>query len=125
VRPLVFLAHLRVVHPTLGAGDSTCGTFLVPPLVRQPEPGLALPLRVIFSSGGGWEHASVSCESRCPSWYEMEHVRRLFWEPDETVMQIHPPLDEYVDHHPHCLHLWRPTYGVPVPRPPHWMVGRL
>ena len=68
-------------------------------------------------TGEPWEHVSVSLQHRCPSWNEMEYVKRLFWEPWETVMQIHPSLPEYVDCCSTCLHLWKPT-RTKIPTPP-------
>lgn len=65
------------------------------------------------SWGGGWDHVSVSLDgvqSKTPAWHEMEAARRFFFEPTETVVQIHPPLDQYVTHtglHMGVLHLWR------------------
>jgi hypothetical protein len=38
------------------------------------------------------------------------------------VIQYHPPESEYVNNHPNCLHLWRPT-GCALPMPPSIMVG--
>lgn len=67
--------------------------------------------------GEPWEHVSVSTASRCPTWEEMCFVKDLFWAPDETVVQYHPPLSDYINRHPYCLHLWRPT-GTPVVLPP-------
>ena len=64
-----------------------------------------------------WEHVSVSLRTRCPSWDEMEWVKREFWEPDEWAMQLHAPPSEHVNEHPHTLHLWRPV-GVVIPLPP-------
>ena len=86
-------------------------------------------MKVIFSTGYGWDHVSVSIKHRCPSWLEMEQIRRLFFEPEEAVMQYHAPLSEYVDGSDprsgckFCLHLWRPTRGPEIPTPPKWMVG--
>ena len=81
-------------------------------------------LRVIASVGMGWEHVSVSTETRTPSWEEMEYVKRAFWEPYETVMQLHVPEAEHVNCHPFCLHLWRPLWTEgKIPRPPNFMVG--
>lgn len=57
----------------------------------------------------GFEHVSVSHRDRCPTWEEMEFVRDLFWGPEETVIQIHPPKSRKVNHHKTCLHLWRDT----------------
>lgn len=65
-------------------------------------------LRVIVSAGGGWDHVSVSCADRCPTWDEMSYVKRLFFYPQETVMQLHVPERQHINCHPFCLHLWRP-----------------
>lgn len=65
-------------------------------------------LRVIASTGGGWDHVSVSTAHRCPTWDETSHVKKLFFYPDETVMQLHVPEAQHINCHPHCLHLWRP-----------------
>jgi len=81
---------------------------------------------VILSSGSdsehGWEHVSVSLKSRTPNWDEMCFVKNLFWDEDEVVIQYHPARAEYVSHHPHCLHLWRPIDGE-LPTPPSHLVG--
>jgi hypothetical protein len=79
-------------------------------------------LRCIISDGGGWEHVSVSLVDRVPTWDEMCWVKSLFWDDEEAVMQLHPPKSDYVNHHPYCLHLWRPTTGK-IPLPPSEMVG--
>lgn len=70
----------------------------------------------------GWEHVSVSTRRRCPNWIEMCFVKELFWEPSECVIQFHPPQSEYVNNHPNCLHLWKPT-KCDVPLPPSILVG--
>jgi len=64
-------------------------------------------LCVIASDGRGWDHVSVHCEGRTPTWEEMHWVKRLFWRDDETVVQYHPPKHLYVDQHPYTLHLWK------------------
>lgn len=64
-------------------------------------------LSVIASDGESWEHVSVSTYDRCPTWEEMCHVRNLFWDPDDVVIQIHPAQENYVNNHPFKLHLWR------------------
>lgn len=81
------------------------------------------PLRVICSSDNGWDHVSVSCETRCPSWNEMEFVKRSFFFPDEVAMQLHVNEKEHINHMPYCLHIWRPTNGMVIPRPPNRLVG--
>lgn len=87
-----------------------------------PSPIDRAPMRVIASSGGGWEHVSVSRSTRCPNWPEMEHIKHLFFCDDETAMQLHVPPAAHINHHQYCLHIWRPI-GVEIPRPPGWMVG--
>jgi hypothetical protein len=79
---------------------------------------------VIMSSGTdskfGWEHVSVSINRRMPNWTEMCFVKDLFWDEEETVMQLHPPKSAYVNLHPYCLHLWRPIGDagcIPLPDP--------
>ena len=77
---------------------------------------------VIATVGDDWEHVSVSRPKRTPHWAEMEQVKRTFFMPDETAMQLHVPAEDHVNHHPFCLHLWRPV-GIEIPRPPAEYVG--
>lgn len=97
-------------------GDDGCGAFLV------PSPIDGRNLKVIATNGYGWDHVSVSREGRCPNWVEMAHVKRMFFEDNETAMQLHVPPTEHVNCHPFCLHLWRPQ-NVEIPRPPSLLVG--
>lgn len=66
-------------------------------------------------SGEPWDHVSVSCQFAPPSWDQMCLVKSLFFEPDECVVQFHPPQADYVNIHPNVLHLWKPPYPVPLP----------
>lgn len=81
-----------------------------------------LTLHMIASAGAGWEHVSVSLRDRCPTWEEMCFVKDLFWDDDNTVIQYHPSKRHYVNHHPYCLHLWRPIHDL-FPIPHHLLVG--
>jgi len=62
-----------------------------------------------------WEHVSVSIRlsksmkdlDRCPTWEEMCRIKDLFWDPEDCVVQFHPPESEYVSDHHYTLHLWR------------------
>jgi hypothetical protein len=79
-------------------------------------------LKIIASSGNAdegifWEHVSVSLENRNPNWDEMCFVKDLFWDAEEVVMQLHPAKSRYINQHPHCLHLWKPTQ-TEIPLPP-------
>jgi hypothetical protein len=78
-------------------------------------------LQVMSSGSGEWEHVSVSLPDRCPTWEEMCRVKGLFWRDDEAVIQIHPPKDIHINHHPFCLHLWR-NCGSELMLPPLEMV---
>lgn len=122
MRNLNELNHWRLINEAVKrygySGDETCGIF------HLPSPTDQQVLRVIASSSQGWDHVSVSRVNRCPNWPEMEHVKRTFFKPDETVVQFHVPEKEYVNYHPYCLHLWRPQNGEII-RPPSWMVGPL
>jgi hypothetical protein len=79
-------------------------------------------LKCQASDGYGYEHVSVSAISRCPVWEEMCFIKDLFWDAEDCVIQYHPPKSEYINCHPHCLHLWRPI-GIEIPRPPSILVG--
>lgn len=74
----------------------------------------------IASSGGGWDHVSVYLcnQKRCPTWDEMCAIKNMFFNPDEAVVQYHPPESKYVNNHPYVLHLWKPNNGVEIPMPP-------
>ncbi len=78
-------------------------------------------LCVVVSWGDGWDHVSVSKPKRVPTWDEMCFVKDIFFNPDECVIQYHPPQSAYVNIHPNCLHLWRQQNGSP-PLPPSYMV---
>lgn len=79
-------------------------------------------LKIVFSWGDNWDHVSVSCADRCPTWDEMERVKRAFFKDKETAMQLHVPVEDHISYHPYCLHLWRPQ-RVKIPRPPSIMVA--
>jgi hypothetical protein len=96
------------------------GAFRIPgPCSRE--------LHVIASSGDEalgilWEHVSVSLPNRCPNWPEMCHIKSLFWDDEETVMQLHPPKSRWINNHSYCLHMWRPL-NQEIPLPPDETVG--
>ncbi len=105
----------RIPHPNLPPGswpgDDHNGAFLV----RGPE---RRSLVILASDGGGWDHVSVSIDDShdTPTWAEMCFAKSLFFEPEETVLQYHPPRSRYINHFEGCLHLWRPqTAEVPMP----------
>lgn len=108
------LSHLdpvRRTHPLRGYGDSHNG-FAV--FERSDAPALI----TIFSRDKDWEHVSVSTPERCPTWEEMSMIKRIFWDDDEVCMQLHVEVENHVNNHPYCLHIWRPRRGMKIPRPP-------
>lgn len=80
----------------------------------------------VISSGENdeykWEHVSISLNNRTPNWEEMCYIKSLFWNDEETVIQLHPPKSQWINNHPHCLHLWRPI-DIEIPLPPSITVG--
>ena len=115
-------------HPQLGTSDQdgNNGAFHL----ESPEAGWRLAL--ICSDGVdpllpddwlGWEHVSVHAyrnggrQMRTPNWREMCHVKDLCWDAEDVVIQYHPRRSEYVNVHPHVLHLWRPPTAIPTPPP--------
>jgi hypothetical protein len=104
----------RIRSGPYGSKRGNCGAFEVK--------HNGVPILIIASDGMGWEHVSVSIETRAPTWDEMCWVKDLFWDEDECVLQYHPPREVYVNLHPNCLHLWRPLRYV-IPVPPMKLVG--
>ena len=83
-----------------------------------------IDMSFVASWGGGWDHVSVAPLKKkiVPSWEMMCKVKDIFFKPDEAVIQIHPPKDEYVNNIPNCLHLWRANDKEMI-LPPSFMVG--
>lgn len=94
-------------------GNDFCGAFVIPSATV-----VANRLRCLAVSGEGWDHVSISCTlPRCPTWAEMDQIKRLFFRPDEVAMQLHPAESNHISVHPHTLHLWRPHQAT-IPLPP-------
>lgn len=101
-------------------GDDFGGFLLPGPCGRT--------LTVIASSGDeesgiDWEHVSVSTPKATPNWSEMCWVKELFFDSEQTVMQLHPPKSRWINNHAYCLHLWRPLKEK-IPLPPDITVGK-
>lgn len=88
-----------------------------------PAKGTRKGLRVIASTGGGWDHVSISLPMRCPTWEEMDAIKRLFFLPGEVAMQLHVGAGDHISNHRYCLHIWRPNDGQEIPLPPAHFVG--
>jgi hypothetical protein len=91
--------------------------------VLQSPCGCKLQAISVDGEQTGWEQVSVSTDrSRSPNWLEMCFIKDLFWDEEESVMQLHPPLSQYVKNHRYCLHLWKPKH-LAIPQPPSELVG--
>lgn len=98
-------------------GHPNFGIFIIPSIQDRK------PIKVIFSRGAyGWDHVSMSKQKHTPSWNEMCWLKGLFFDDEETVMQLHPPKSEWISNHDNCLHLWRPIDQT-IPMPPSMLVG--
>lgn len=110
------IEKFRFLDHGYGPGDKRNGAFVV------PSPETNEPLRILASAGCGWDHVSVSLEDRCPTWAEMEHIKKLFLG-DAVAMQLHMPESDHVNNHPFTLHIWRPRSKMKrIPTPPKFMV---
>ncbi len=115
-----------MIHPALHGdqNDGNNGAFDL----ESPEPGWRLAC--LASDGEEWEHVSIHAyniirtKQRTPTWREMCYIKRLFWDGNDVVMQLHPRETQYVNCHPHVLHLWRPTTQQ-IPEPDSILVGPL
>ena len=111
MKPFGELLRYKAFHPTMGWGNKEGGYFAVFSPVQAGK-----KLRIIASTGMGWDHVSVSLPHRIPTWKEMDYIKRLFFNPDEVVMQIHPAESKHVNNMEFCLHLWRPqNENIPLP----------
>jgi hypothetical protein len=123
MRNLKELDHYRLAKHELGfygqlggGGEGMFGLYS-PYVFKRKE-----LLRVIASSASSWDHVSVSLVHRCPTWEEMEYIKRQFFMPHEVAFQLHVAEAEHISHNPFTLHIWRhQTIGIPLP--PYWMVG--
>lgn len=119
--PTLAIEKGRIINGPYGSSmaDGCNGAFTV----RGP----AYILHVMASDGTddesqGWEHVSVSTPTKTPSWRDMAWVKDQFWEEHESCFQLHPPVEDYINFHPFCLHIWRHKV-IPTPRPPIILVG--
>lgn len=119
-KPSVFLEQRRITASDRLRSDASMGNNGAFELIN----GKGVALLCIAADKLGWEHVSVTVlgQKRTPTWEEMNFVKEMFWNPSETVIQLHPPRDQWVNQHDYCLHLWKPV-GVEIPLPPTYMVG--
>lgn len=74
---------------------------------------VAGPFSIIFSveqhdDSIQW-HLSVAHKERYPNWDELMIFRSFIFEDDMEVIMVMPPMDEYVNLHDRCFHMWHDT----------------
>ncbi len=112
----------RIIAGPLASDESygNNGAFALSGLIPSRQ------LLVIASDGEGWEHVSCHVSDGThewtPVWDEMSYLKGIFWDPEDCVVEYHPPASQYINFHGHTLHLWRPTL-LELPLPPSILVG--
>jgi hypothetical protein len=51
-------------------------------------------------------HLSISCQDRYPTWEEIKDARYSLLPMGLTFAQLLPPMDQFINIHPNCFHLW-------------------
>lgn len=115
----------RVRAGPMGSSDlvGLCGAFeiIIPRTTKHKGRNMKLICIACDGTPSGWQH--VSCykfdgfSRYIPSWENMCHVKSLFWDDEDCVVQYHPAKKDYVNNNPYVLHLWRPV-GIEMLRPP-------
>lgn len=108
------LNQWRITSGAYGSDpDDKFGCFLIPTGLQKPV------LTVVCSpmdDGTEWQHVSVSSKNWTPTWEIMCKIKDLFWDPEVVVVQYHPKKSDYVNNHPHCLHMFHWNKGdFPMP----------
>lgn len=109
-------AQLRLIRPLL---PDFKPAKLLGPIVdpRLDQPKWTLGSMAILATvqpaadDSPWYHVSYSFADRCPTHDETCAVRSMMFRPDALVVAVFPPVDEYVNHMPFCLHLWQRIGG--------------
>lgn len=90
----------------------------VPPyffLRWQGRNGLRVVASVDTTPHGELLHVSVSFPDHDPDWDTLRRVQECYFGPDQDTMMVFPKVQDYVNCHPHCFHLWK--------TPKDWGVG--
>lgn len=65
--------------------------------------------------GRRWIHLSCARRNALPSWEDLKLVKRVICGPNRQAIQVIPRESEYVNFHPHCLHLFACIDDDPLP----------
>lgn len=103
------IAFVRTPHPQIGP-------WMYREIGRAREHALTVICTGhLYPDGRRWMHVSFSRPHRLPSWEDLRVVKDTFVGRDRLALQVLPRQDEYVNIHPHVLHLWSCLDGDPVP----------
>lgn len=85
-------------------------------VVRLRDVKLTVILEVEVVDDQLWAHLSVGggAVRRVPSWEELGWCKTYFLG-DRRAIQVLPPAAEYINLHPHVLHLYAPLGHNPIP----------
>lgn len=81
----------------------------------HPKKGYILIISGTVKEGKRWVHLSLSRGDRVPDWEELKAVKSRFLGDEALAIQVFPPKSQWVNVHPHCLHLWQCVDGDPLP----------
>ncbi len=77
--------------------------------IKSPVPNAhayrRLELRILIEEHDNITHLSISHPDRIPSWGELKQTKYHFF-PNLSMVMYFPPIKDYVNVHPYCLHLY-------------------
>jgi hypothetical protein len=72
--------------------------------IKQYRMGRCL---IMVSIDNGKYHLSISTPNASPSYHEIKAARYQFIPNNVVMAQLFPPVEEFVNIHPFCHHLWQ------------------
>ena len=106
--------------------DGPNGAFIIPARNAKVKGQCLL---IMINSSFGWEHVSIrmyngqtsNAMAIFPTHFDISDVKNLFWDKDETVVQIFPDERLYKSRNDYIIHLWSCKLNGPFnefPMPP-------
>jgi len=84
--------------------------------IYRREDGLQVTVQLAYARDDSvWTHVTYGYETHTPDWDVTKLVKETFIGKDRKAIQVLPCEAEYVNIHPHTLHLWSPCGIDPVP----------
>lgn len=77
--------------------------------------GLKVCVEVEFIDEALWLHCSFSRQGKDPNYFDMTRVKETFFGADRKAIMVLPKRDEHFSFAKHCLHLYSPLDGDPLP----------